>query len=234
MYIYIIKINMFEQQLANYSDNLSFATIALGLRVIEVTWKSKVHYSVIMSFLLLKHSLVLPFAAATAAVWPASLTSASGIVAALLILVLIIVLHLVPLLKEPLPALGREAWRVVLALSTVDEPKEINVVAFHLQFCLSLLLHLLYSDEHNTVALHVPLTFLVLHPVLNQVVMLIDNSWHAHSLPLELHHLQLASEKKIFWGHLLLFYFKRRVVPGNTVSTALAVKDCLYVLSMVM
>jgi hypothetical protein len=120
----------------------------------------------------LKPSLALPSAAAVATVSSASFASASVVVANVLILILVVVIHLVPLLQAPLPAPGRRAWRVVLALAAV-EPEEVVLIAADLQFRLDPLLCLLYRDEQDIVTLHVPLTFLVLHPVLCQVVVLI-------------------------------------------------------------
>ncbi len=95
---------------------------------------------------MLKPSHALPSALAVAAISPASLASTSVIVATLLdlVLVLVLVVHLVPCLRAPLPASGRRAWRVVLALATV-EPKEVNIVAFSFQFYLGPLLCLFYS-----------------------------------------------------------------------------------------
>jgi hypothetical protein len=70
----------------------------------------------------------------------------------------------VPLLQAPFPVSGGKAWRVVLDLAAV-EPKEVDVVTLHHQFHLGLLLCLLHCDEHNTAAMHMLLTFLVIHPV---------------------------------------------------------------------
>ena len=81
----------------------------------------------------LKLSLAHPSAAntaATAAVSPATPTSAAVIVAT----VLIVIAHLMPLLRAPLPASGRRAWRVVvtlLALAAIH-PEEVNVATLYL------------------------------------------------------------------------------------------------------
>jgi hypothetical protein len=171
---------------------------------------------------MLKPSLALPSAAAIVAVHPTVLAFVSVVVATVLVLVLVAVIQLVPLLQAPLPVLGRRTWRFVLALAAV-KPKKVDVVTFHLQFCLGPLFHPFYSYEHNTVALHMPLTSIILHPNLCWLVVLIDGSGHASVLPLEPHHLRLVPEKTIFGVHLLLLHLKHHVVPGDNMSTALAV-----------
>jgi hypothetical protein len=165
-------------------------------------------------------SLLVPTltSAANATVSPASLASASVVVTTAIVLVV----HLVPLLRVPLPASGRRAWSVVLALAAV-KPKEVDVAAFDLQFCLGTILCLFHSVEYDAVALHVPLTSLILHPVLRRVVMLIYGGGHARALPLEPHHLQLAPEKSILGVHLLFHHFQCRVIPGDNASAAFAV-----------
>jgi hypothetical protein len=84
--------------------------------------------------------------AAVAAVSPTLPSSASVVVATaiLLVLVLVLVVHFVPLLGALLPALGRRAWRVVLALAAVDL-KEVDVAVFNLQFCFGPILHLFHN-----------------------------------------------------------------------------------------
>ncbi len=100
-------------------------------------------------------------------------------------------------------------WRVVLALAAV-KPNEVKVVTLHLQFCLGLLLRLLHRDEQDTSALHLPLTFLVLHPVISLVVVLIDSGGRAPTISLGPHHLRLAPEKTILGVHLLHLHLKHR------------------------
>jgi hypothetical protein len=110
-------------------------------------------------FMTLKTSLALPSATATANVSPALLASASVVILA----VVVLVVHLKPLLQFSLPASGRRGWRVALALAAVD-PKEVIKAALELQLTPNLILCTLHSDEHNAVALHMPLT-LNLHTI---------------------------------------------------------------------
>jgi hypothetical protein len=70
--------------------------------------------------LTLKSFLVLPSAFVAATISPALLASTSVVIVAV-----VLVIHLVPLLLFPLPALGRRGRRVVLALAAID-PKEVN------------------------------------------------------------------------------------------------------------
>ncbi len=85
----------------------------------------------------LKSTLALSSASAAVDVSPAPLASASVVIVAFLLIV-----HLVPLLRFPLPALGRRVWRVVLALAAIN-PKQVNVAAFDLQLTLDLILRTL-------------------------------------------------------------------------------------------
>ncbi len=84
--------------------------------------------------LTLKSTLALSSASAAVDVSPALLASAS-----IVIVTFVLVIHLVPLLRFPLPALGRRGRRVVLALAAVN-PKQVNVAAFDLQLTLDLIL----------------------------------------------------------------------------------------------
>ena len=71
--------------------------------------------------------LALLFAAATVAISPTMLTSASVIVAA----ILIVIDHIVPLLQAPLPALTRKAWRAGVTPLTLAaiKSKKVNKAA---------------------------------------------------------------------------------------------------------
>jgi hypothetical protein len=73
----------------------------------------------------LEISLVLPSTTATVDIPPALLVSTSIIIVA----VIVLVIHLVSFLQNPLPVSGRRGQRVVLALAAVD-PKQVNVAAF--------------------------------------------------------------------------------------------------------
>jgi hypothetical protein len=87
--------------------------------------------------LTLKSTLALPSTSAAVDVYPASLASASIVIVAFSLII-----HLVPLLRFPLPALGRRGRRVILALADVD-PKQVKVAAFDLQLTLELILRTL-------------------------------------------------------------------------------------------
>jgi hypothetical protein len=103
----------------------------------------------------LKTTLVLPSASFSVAISPALLASASVVIVAV-----ILVIHRVPLLQISLPASGRRGRRgrrVILALASV-EPKEVNEAALYLQLTHNTIIRTLYCDEHNAVALRVPLT----------------------------------------------------------------------------
>ena len=78
----------------------------------------------------LEPPLALLSAAATVATSPTTLTSASVIVAT----VLIVICHIVPLLRAPLPASRRRAWRAIVTPLTLAavEPKKVNKDALYL------------------------------------------------------------------------------------------------------
>jgi hypothetical protein len=61
--------------------------------------------------------------------------------------------------------------------------RRVGVASPNLQFRLRPLLCLLDGDKHDIVALHVPLTPFVFHPVLHWVIMLVDSSGSARALP---------------------------------------------------
>ena len=113
------------------------------------------------------------------AVAAASLTSA-------IIVVVDVVVHRVPILRSSILASARRrAWRVVtpLALLATVDPEEVDVASRHFQLRLSPLLRLPHRDKHDTVALHVPLTPFVFHPVLRRVIVLVDTVGSARALP---------------------------------------------------
>jgi hypothetical protein len=99
-------------------------------------------------FATLETSLTLPSTTAAVDVSPALLASTSIVIIA----VVVLVVHLVSLLRFPLPASGRRGWRVVLALAAVN-PKQVDVSTYELQLTPDLILCTLHSDEHNAVAL---------------------------------------------------------------------------------
>jgi hypothetical protein len=91
-------------------------------------------------FLILNTFLVLPSTTAATAISPALLASASVVI----VTVVVLIIHLMPLLQFPLPALGRRGWRVILVLATVN-PKKVNEAALDLQLNPDLILCTLHS-----------------------------------------------------------------------------------------
>jgi hypothetical protein len=170
-------------------------------------------------FVTLETSLALPSTIATANVSPALLAFASASVDIAAVVVLIV--HLVSLLQFPLPALGRRDWRVILALAAVN-PKQVDEAALDHQLTPDLILCTLHSDEHNAVALHMPLT-LNLHTILHWIVVFVDSDWHSRALLPEVSHLWRSPEKSMLGVDLLCFHFLHFVIPGDHVSAALAV-----------
>jgi hypothetical protein len=166
--------------------------------------------------LTLKTTLALPSASAAATVSPALLASASVIIVAV-----VLILHFVPLLRFPLPALGRRGWRVILALAAVN-PKEVNKAAFYLQLTHNMILRTLYCDEHDAVALRVPLT-MHLHTIWHRIVEFIDGDGGSCTLSLQECHLWSSPVKSILGVDLLPLLLLHRVVPGNDASAAIVV-----------
>ncbi len=85
---------------------------------------------------------------------------------------------ILPILRSSLLASMRRAWRVVtpLTLTTVD-PEEVDVASHDLQLRLRPFLRLPPRDNHNTVALHLILTFFIPHHLVpRRVVMLVHGS----------------------------------------------------------
>ncbi len=167
-------------------------------------------------FLTLETSLALPSTTAAANLSPALLASASVVIVAV-----VLVIHLMSLLRFPLPAPGRRGRRVVLALAAVY-PKQVNIAAFDLQLTPDSILCNLHNDEHDAVALHMPLT-MNLHTIWRLIVKFVDGDRHSHTLPLEVRHLWCLPVKSILGVNLLCLHLLHRVIPGNDASTALMV-----------
>ncbi len=164
----------------------------------------------------LKSFLALPSASAAATVSPALLTSTSVVIVAV-----VLVVHLMPLLQYPLPASGRRGWRVVLALAAVD-PREVNKAAFYLQLTHNTILRTLYCDEHDAVALHVPLT-MHLHTIWCGIVEFIDSDGDSCTLPLQECHLWSSLVKSVLGVDCLPLHLLHRVIPGDDTSAAIVV-----------
>ncbi len=169
----------------------------------------------------LETSLALPSTTAAANVSPALLASTSTSASIVIVAVVVLIVQLMSLLQFPLSALGRRDWRVVLALVAVNL-KQVDKAALDLQLTPDLILCTLHSDEHDAVALHMPLTS-NLHMILHQIVMFVDGNLHSRALPPEVHHLWRSPEKLILGEDLLCFHFLHGVIPGNDASAALAV-----------
>jgi hypothetical protein len=148
----------------------------------------------------LETSLALPSTTASADVSPALLASASIIIVA----VIVLVVHLMSLLKFPISESGRRGWRVIQALAAVD-PKQVNIAAFDLQLTPDSILCTLHSDEHDAVALHMPLTT-NLHRIRCLVVKFVNGNWRSRTLPLEIRHLWRSPEKSILGADPLCFH----------------------------
>jgi hypothetical protein len=117
--------------------------------------------------------------------------------------------------------LERRGRRVVLALAAVD-PKQVNVAASDLRLTPDSILRTLHSDEHDAVALHMPLT-MNLHMMQRLIVKFVDGNWCSPTLPLEVRYLWHSPEKSILGVDLLCIYLLHRVIPGNDASASLVV-----------
>ncbi len=149
--------------------------------------------------LTLKNTLALPSTSAPVDVSPALLASTSVVIVAF-----VLVIHLVPLLRFPLPVLGRRGRRVVLALAAVD-PKEVNKAAIHLQLTGDTILCTLKCNQHDAVALPVPLTpHLYMICQRSGIVEFINRDGGSCALPFQVRHLWLSPVQSIVLGVDLL------------------------------
>jgi hypothetical protein len=166
----------------------------------------------------LKSTLALPSASVAAAVSPTLLSSAFVIIIAV-----VLVIHLMPLLRFPLPASGRRGWRVILALAAVN-PKEVNKATIHLQLTRDMILCTLNCDKHDAVALPVPLTP-HLHMICrwSGIVEFIDGDGGSCALPFQVPPLWLSPVQSILGVDLLPLHLLHHFVPGNDAGAALVV-----------
>ncbi len=89
------------------------------------------------------------------------------------------------------------------------------------------LVGLLDGDKYNSVTLFVLLPVLIPDLEFGWVVMFFYCG-RAHAISLEAHYLCLAPQKGNTWVHLLLPVLFSKVVPGNDMSTALAIAVLLW------